>query len=140
MALICDTSGLVAYFDRSDKYHSAVSDAIESDYGPFIISPYVVAELDYIVVTRRGIDAEIAMLEELSSDAWKLATFDASAIASARQIVERYRDQKIGLTDASLSILADVYHTSSILTLDRRHFSVIRPASGKAFQLLPAKI
>ena len=117
-----------------------MSDAIESDYGPFIASPYVVAELDYIVVTRRGIDAEIAMLEELSSDAWKLATFDASAIASARQIVERYRDQRIGLTDASLSILADVYHTSSILTLDRRHFSVIRSASGKAFQLLPAKI
>jgi predicted nucleic acid-binding protein len=37
--LVCDTSGLIAYFDASDAHHGAVSAAVEADPGPFIVSP-----------------------------------------------------------------------------------------------------
>jgi uncharacterized protein len=55
----------------------------------------------------------------------------------AAGIVERYADQDIGLADASLVILAARYRTERLLTLDHRHFRVIRTASGKPFTLVP---
>lgn len=52
-------------------------------------------------------------------------------------LLEKYRDQDIGVTDASNVVLADRYHTRTILTLDRRHFDVLRPIGGGRFTVLP---
>lgn len=102
-----------------------------------MVSPYVVAELDYLLATRHGVEAELAVLEELAGGAWMLATFDAEALDAARSIIDRYRDQQVGVADASLVVLAERMRTRRILTLDRRHFEVIRPQRGGRFSLLP---
>jgi hypothetical protein len=135
--IVCDTSGLYAYFDTNDPHHRAVSAAIEQDDGPFIVSPYVLAELDYFVAERRGVDAEIAALNELSSGAWDLPLFEAADVRAAQQLVARYRDQRVGLADASLMLLADRYKTDRVLTRDHRHFRVLRTTQGGAFTVLP---
>jgi hypothetical protein len=64
-----------------------------------------------------------------------LAALDAAAKQhrSARAAMEG----DIGLTDASLVVIAARYRTSTILTLDERHFRAIRPLDGNAFTLLP---
>ena len=49
----------------------------------------------------------------------------------------RYQDQQIGVADASLVVLAGRYRTDRLLTLDHRHFRVIRTTSGKPFTVLP---
>lgn len=48
-----------------------------------------------------------------------------------------YEDQGIGLTDASLVVLAHRYRTDRLLTLDHRHFRILRTAAGGSFTLLP---
>jgi predicted nucleic acid-binding protein len=63
----CDTSVLIAYFDASDAHHDDVNAAVEADSGPFVVSPYVLAELDYLLATRRGVREELAVLTELAS-------------------------------------------------------------------------
>lgn len=50
---------------------------MEEDPGPFVVSPYVTAELDYLVATRRGTAAELAVLGELAGGAYELAVLDA---------------------------------------------------------------
>jgi len=135
--LICDTSGLLAYFDASDAHNAQMAAVIEADTGPFVVSPYVVAELDYLLATRRGARAELAALAELSNGAWDLAAFDAADLGEACAVVERYQDQEIGVADASLVVLADRYRTDRLLTLDRRHFRAVRTTRGKSFKLLP---
>lgn len=137
--IICDTSGLIAYFDQSDAHHVPVNTVITADPGPFIVSPYVLAELDYLLATRRGVQAEIMALRELSGGAWDLPDFKAADIANALKLIERYADQNIGLADASLVILAERYRTDRLLTLDHRHFTVVRTLSGKQFTLLPTQ-
>ncbi len=137
--LICDTSGLIAFFDASDAHHAAVQAVVEADIGPFIVSPYVLAELDYLLATRRGVQAELAVLAELASGAWELPGCDAAAVRRAHELVDRYQDQNIGLADASLVVLAAHFGTNRMLTLDRRHFRVIRTLAGKPFTLLPAE-
>jgi len=137
--VICDTSGLLAFFDVAESQHGTVTEAIIGEDGPFVVSPFVIAELDYLLATRRGTDAEIAALSEIAGGAWELPSFDASDLSEAAEIIERYGDQGIGVADASLVVLASRYRTNRILTLDRRHFTVVRAPSGAAFEVLPQR-
>lgn len=135
--LIVDTSALLAYFDASEPDHAAVEHDLSASADLLVISPYVVAELDYLVATRHGVHAELAVLDELTGGAWELAGFDVDDLKRARSIITKYGDQDIGLADASNVVLADRYRTRTIVTLDRRHFETLRPITGSRFTVLP---
>ena len=135
--MIVDTSALLAYFDSNEPEHHSVAAVIEGSKEPLVVSPYVVAELDYLVATRVGVDAELAVLGELSSGAWHLVSFETPELALATTVVAKYRDQQIGVADASNVVLADHHRTRTIATLDRRHFDVLRPISGGRFMIVP---
>jgi predicted nucleic acid-binding protein len=51
--------------------------------------------------------------------------------------MRQYADERIGITDASLVVLAERLGTNTIATLDRRHFSVLRDKQGKPFDIVP---
>lgn len=136
--MIADTSGLLALFNRREPTHEAVAAAVEASSEPLVVSPFVVAEIDYLVATRLGVDAELAVLAELARGGFDLAEITVGDLGDCASIVERYRDQDIGVADASSVVLAHRYRTRTILTLDRRHFTVLRPVDGGRFSLLPA--
>ncbi|HXF57331.1 MAG TPA: hypothetical protein VNO34_07130 [Actinomycetota bacterium] len=52
-------------------------------------------------------------------------------------LIDRYRELGIGLTDASLVVIAAQYGTNRLLTLNERHFRTVRPLHGGSFELLP---
>lgn len=135
--MIVDTSALLAFFDAREPSHERVRKCIDESREPLVVSPFVIAELDYLVATRHGVEAELAVLGELSSGAWELATCGAAELAAASQVVATYGDQAIGVADASLVVLAESYDTKDVLTLDLRHFSVLRPLQGGRFKVLP---
>ena len=135
--LVVDTSALLAYFDASEPDHAVVEKEIAASTDLLIVSPYVAAELDYLVATRHGVDAELAVLAELTGGAWELADFDVHDLTKARTIIAQYGDQNIGVADASNVVLAERYRTRTIVTLDRRHFDVLRPLTGDRFTVLP---
>ncbi len=101
------------------------------------MSPFVIAEVDYLVATRHGVDAELAVLRQLGSGAFEIPELTHHDIAKATRVVERYRDQEIGITDASLVVLAARHRTRRILTLDRRHFTILKAPRIQPFDLLP---
>lgn len=136
-AVIVDTSALLAYFDSNEPAHGVVAAVIDASTESLVVSPYIVAELDYLVLARHGSAAERAVLAELSSRAWEHAHMSAARLHDAARIVAQYADQSIGLADASNIVLAQDYRTRRIATLDRRHFSVLRLSDGSAPELLP---
>lgn len=117
--------------------HPRVLEVVESNPGPRVVSPYVLAELDYLLARWWGAEAAAAAVAELSDGSWELAGFDANGLQTVHELMLRYRDQPIGLTDASLVVLAARYRTNRILTLDHRHFRVLRALDGGSFSLLP---
>ncbi len=135
--MVVDTSALLAYFDSSEPRHQDVAQAIDSEGDALVVSPFVIAEVDYLVGTRVGVDAEIDVLNELSGGAWDLASFDSDDVASAARIIGRYKDQQIGIADASMVVLAARLGTRRMATLDRRHFEVLRPLDGGRFTIVP---
>ena len=135
--MIVDTSALLAFFDRSEPDHEPVAAALTSSTEPLVVSPYVVAELDYLVGSRLGVEVELRGAARLADGAWDLATLEADDLRTAAGIIDRYADQSIGVADASNVVLAHRYRTHTIVTLDRRHFEVIRPIAGGRFTIVP---
>ena len=135
--IVADTSGLLALFNLREPRHADARRVVESQAEPLVVSPFVVAELDYLVATRMGVDAELELLNELAGGAYHLATVDMDDLRESAQVVDRYRDQEIGVTDASIVVLASRHRTRSVLTLDHRHFGVLRPIDGGRFRILP---
>jgi uncharacterized protein len=52
-------------------------------------------------------------------------------------LVEQYADLPLGAVDASVIALAERLGIPEVATLDRRHFSVVRPLHVPTFHLLP---
>ena len=135
--MIIDTSALLAYFDTDEPDHQAVAAVLEGTDELLVVSAYVVAELDYLVASRLGVTAELAVLAELAGGAWDLPAIDDQGLKDAGAVIERYADQRIGVADASNVVLAARYRTQTIVTLDHRHFDVLRPLAGGRFTVLP---
>jgi predicted nucleic acid-binding protein len=136
--IIADASGLVAALGRDQRHHAGALAVLESDPGPIVLSPYVLAEIDYTLVQRFGTTAELEFLAEVTAGTFELAAFGRADLARALTMLQKYPDMRIGLADASLVVLAERYDTTRLLTLDERHFRAIRPLHADAFTLLPA--
>ena len=96
--IIADTSGLIPFFNESDPDHEAVVGWIETNDPVMVVSPFVIAETDYLVATRKGVETELAVMRELASGAYELATIDADDLATAAEVVERYqRTRHVGI-------------------------------------------
>jgi predicted nucleic acid-binding protein len=135
--VIVDTSALLAFFDTDEPDHESVSAVLDGATESLVVSPYVIAELDYLVASRLGVSAELAVLRELTGGAWDLPAIDVGDLVKVRTIIDRYADQHVGVADASNVVLAERYRTRTVVTLDRRHFDVLRPLGGGRFRILP---
>ena len=136
--ILLDASGLFAAVNEVQPQHEAARRALDSASPPFVLSPFVLAELDYLVSTGVGVDAELALLDEVARGVYDLTPFDEDDVAQARTLVSTYRDLDIGLADASIVVLAGKLRANRVLTLDERHFRALRTPDGKPFELLPA--
>ncbi len=136
--IILDTSGLLAAIDGSQRQHHAAVAVLRQAVGPFLLSPFVLAELDYLLATRVSAAAAAALLQQVAGGAYRLESMDAHDVARAADVIGRYRDLELGLADASLVVLAERHDIVDLLTLDERHFRAVAGPRGRPFRLLPA--
>lgn len=86
--ILLDTSGLLANYDRSDRNHSEVMRVLAQPQRR-ILSPFVLAELDYLVSEIAGQREEAVLPQWLRrrragpDSAWDPSDFDAERRASA---------------------------------------------------------
>ena len=136
--IILDTSGLLAALDASQRHHAAAVAALRKADPPWVLSPFVLAELDYLLAARVGESAERALLSEVGRGVYRLETFGPEDIAAAERVIARYSALEIGLADASVVVLAGRYGVRDLLTIDERHFRAIRGPGSRPFRILPA--
>lgn len=138
--ILLDTSGFLAAQAPDQRHHEACAAVLREAAGPFVLSPFVLAELDYLVGRLLGVDGEIRLLEEIVRKAYLHAPFREPDVEQARAVIDRYRELGVGLTDASLVVLSRRYSTLDVLTLDERHFRVLLGAAEAPFRVLPADL
>lgn len=94
-----------------------------------------VAEASYLLGHRQGPDIEAAFLRALEEfDVQAPAGADWARIAA---LVKQYRAFPLGGTDASVIALAERLDTDLLITLDRRHFTAVRPRHCARFRIIP---
>lgn len=136
--MLLDTSGFLAAQAPDQRQHLPCAAALAAATGPLVLSPFVLAELDYLVTKALGVGGEIRLLAEVARRTYSLEPFGHEDVGEALAVVEQYRDLPIGLADASLVVLSRRLRTLEILTLDERHFRVLRGAGDRPFRILPA--
>jgi len=136
--IICDTSGLIAANGHQSSRDGRVLQVLEAEARSLALSPFVLAELDYLMASRSGVAAGLTVLEDVANGIYRVAEVAQRDVAQAAEVVTRYKDLNIGLADASIVVLAARYNTTRVLTFDQRHFRVMKPLHAASFTLLPA--
>lgn len=135
MRAFTDTSGIIALLDRSDKHHQDVVKLLQTI--EFVVPISVLPEVDYMVTKYLGEQVSRVFLEDISNQKFSYLTLDNMDIKQTAKFMKMYADIPIGFVDASLAALADRHQIQNILTLDRRHFNLIRSQLFTHFNLLP---
>ncbi|MBV8201266.1 MAG: PIN domain-containing protein, partial [Acidobacteria bacterium] len=91
----------------------------------------------YLIGTRVGVETEVRFLGDLAAGELIPERVEAADWLRIADLVASYRDLPLGTVDASIVAAAERLEASAIATLDRRHFSIIRPKHLVAFELLP---
>ena len=138
MALLIDAGGLYAQADRADPSHAAVIEILKEERGPLVTSEVAVAEADYLILTRLGVDVELAFLDDLAEGTFLVDCLTREELGVARELARRHRDLELGLADTSLAVLARRYRSRRIVTFDERAFRTVAPLQGGSFTVLPA--
>jgi predicted nucleic acid-binding protein len=138
VALIADSGGLYALYDRRDKNHAAVRVAVEKESGPIVLPAAILAELDYLLRTKLGATAEARLLEGIVNGSLSVEPFTVADAARCRELLAKYEDLDLGLADASVVATAERLGVLRILSVDERDFRPIRTTGGKALTLVPA--
>ena len=136
-ALVVDAGPLYAYVDADDRDHAACLDVLESHRGSLAVPALAIAEATSLIAKRLGSSAEVRFLGDLSAGSFQVEPVHPADWLRVAELVADYSDLRLGTTDASIVAAAERLGSGTILTLDRRHFSVVRPRHVEAFTLLP---
>ena len=132
-----DTNVILAVADDADPDHDRCQQLLETHPGPLVTTPLVVTEAGWLIDRQLGAAAEATFYRSLAAHEILVESLTDTDWTRVAELVERYADLGLGGTDASLVAVAERLAITSIATLDRRDFTVVRPAHATHFDLLP---
>jgi hypothetical protein len=136
MAALLDTGVLVAVLSRRDRWHDACVTALQGEPQPWL--PIIILpEVAHLVLRDMGHTTLVRFLRSNGFQNLQLIETSRTDIARAAEILEHYADNRVDLVDCVIVALAERLKVTRLLTLDRRHFSIIRPRHCPAFDLFP---
>lgn len=135
--IVVDTGPLYAAADRSDAHHSACAALFANPPDELIVPVSVVVETSFLIERHLGSAAEAAFLGSLVPAGVVVEQLGHDDLIRMAELVETYADMPLGAVDASVVAIAERLGATTIITIDRRHFSVVRPRHTAAFTLLP---
>lgn len=84
-----------------------------------------------------GPHAEATFLRAILATELTVIDLDHDDYQRCIDLIERYADLGLGLTDASVIAIAEDLGITNLATLNHRDFRVVRPTHTDAFTLLP---
>jgi hypothetical protein len=137
VALILDTGPLYAALDRADRDHARCRRLMEETAEALVVPVPVLPELDYLVSERMGAGPMLAFLRDVQRGAFEVEDLIPEDYVRVREVMDRYADQDVGFVDAAVLAVVERLDERKLATLDRRHFSVLRPRHVESLELLP---
>jgi predicted nucleic acid-binding protein len=135
ISTILDTGPLAAAINSRDRNHARCAEFLASLRGRQILPISVVMEVCWLFEDSPKLEADF--LHTVVVDPFEVTGLSRKDLSRVRELVLRYADFPLGAVDASVVALAERLGVDRVATLDRRHFSVIRPSHVPAFVLVP---
>ncbi len=137
MPLVLDTGPLLAALDAADPDHARCAELLRDSTEDLVVPALVLAELDYWCHRRLGVDVWVAFLDDLLAGVYRPECPSPADLTRCRELQSQYRDQPLGVVDASVLALVERLGEDKLATLDHRHFATVRPAHVEALALMP---
>lgn len=138
MALVLDTSVLLAGIDAADPDHERCAELILGSRETLVVPALVLAELDYWCHQRLTAAVWLDFLEDLLAGAYRVEPPSYDDLSRCHALQSTYEDLAVGVVDASILALVERLGEPKLATLDHRHFATMRPGHVDALKLLPA--
>jgi predicted nucleic acid-binding protein len=135
--LVVDAGPLVAAAATRDRNHERCVALLLAASQPLVVPALVVTEVAYFLGDRLGHSAEQAFARSLREGELLTEPVEPSDWARISELLEVYADLPLGIVDASVVTTCERLGVSTLATLDRRHFSVVRPRHVPVLNLLP---
>ena len=104
---------------------------------PFLVPQLVVTEAAYLVGRILDPVAEASFIRNLADAPITFFSLEPDDLRRMADLMDTYADLPLGTVDAAVIATAERLGVTTIATLDRRHFHVVRPRHTAAFTLLP---
>ncbi|GIH67591.1 type II toxin-antitoxin system VapC family toxin [Microbispora siamensis] len=137
--IVIDSGPLVAAVNVRDRHHQACARLLRTHPGPLLVPTTVVTEVCQLVEKRQGSKAEAAFLCSFGAGL-TLVDLTERDLQRMSDLVETYASLPLGAVDASVIAIAERLGVTEVATLDRRHFTVVRPQHTGALILLPERL
>ena len=138
--IVCDTGPLVAAALSNDSDHKACVElftALHAARRELLVPATVVAEVGYLLAREAGARVESLFLRSLAEEDFTPVDLTSTDYARMADLVNTYESLPLGTTDASVVAIAERLGLTDVATLDRRHFTVVRPRHVDALIMLP---
>jgi len=123
--------------DADDDHQAECLELLETHPGPLLVPALVVTEVVHLLGTRLGHDAEARFPGDFAAGNLIPEHVSAEDWLRIAELVQIYRDLRLGSVDSSLIAAAERLSISEVATLDRRHFTAVAPNHVTALNLLP---
>ena len=137
MAYLLDSGFLFGFIDETDKNNEQIGEILENIIEPIVLPVPAITEVAYFVSKYLGVVALANFLDETSQTDFVLETPTSEDYKRAADVLRKYNDANIDFVDALIMAIAERLKITKILTVDRRHFGMFRPAHCEAFEILP---
>ncbi len=134
-AVLVDAGPLVAILHRDDQHHQLCVEALARLTDPLVTVWPVFTEAMYLL--SFSWQAQDALWELLAEETLTLLPLEGADHPRIRELMKKYRSLPMDLADAALVGVAERERLRRIFTMDRRDFSVYRPAKMGRFVLIP---
>jgi len=124
---LIDAGPLVAAGDGSDYRRAECVRALAETRPPRYVPATIVAEVCHLLEDRAGSEAEACFLDMFASGYLRPVELTAADYLRTAELVRQYADLPLGGVDASLVALAERLGITELVTIDLRHFSIVRP-------------
>lgn len=134
-AILVDAGPLVALLHRDDQHHQDCVEALTRIRDPLVTVWPAFTEAMYLL--NFSWRAQDALWELVSEETILLLPVEADDHRRMRDLMKKYRMLPMDLADAALVAVAERERIRRIFTIDRRDFSLYRPAKLGKFTIVP---
>lgn len=136
--LVVDAGPIVAAAATRDRHHQASIKLLTGATRPLVVPALVVTEVAYFLGDRIGSAAERAFAGSIAQGELVVEPVEPGDWDRIEELLDDYADLPLGIVDASVIAACERLGATTLATLDRRHFSIVRPRHCAALELVPA--